>query len=262
METEADILKTLEFETPTVIEGTPGIGHVGKLVVEHIIDELDAEKFAEIYSPHLPPESLVESGRSKPATIQLYGSEEHDLILVTSDYLSVDNEGHYHITDELLNVVEEHDSELLLPIGGLDVSEEGEEAVGGGGLQEGMQEAWRTGGMGAELESPDVYGVVNDLSLRDRMMDAGVKFDPDTTFGGVACISGLLLSLGERRGLNAAYLMGEVSGNHLVNPVTCEAVLEAVTEIVGLEIDTSSLEDRSIEIEGLAMDLAEDSPTF
>jgi len=39
----------IELNEPILIEGLPGIGHVGKLVAEHIIDELGAKKIIEIY---------------------------------------------------------------------------------------------------------------------------------------------------------------------------------------------------------------------
>lgn len=42
--------KTPKLTNPLLIEGLPGIGNVGKLAVEHLIDTINAKKFAEIYS--------------------------------------------------------------------------------------------------------------------------------------------------------------------------------------------------------------------
>ena len=39
-----------ELKNVTFIEGLPGIGNVGKLAAEHLIDEVGAKKFMEIYS--------------------------------------------------------------------------------------------------------------------------------------------------------------------------------------------------------------------
>lgn len=261
METEIDVTKEVDLEGATVIEGTPGIGHVGRLIAEHLIQELDAEQVADVYSPSLPPEVLVDSGKSRRTTVRVYYAEEENLVIVTSDYISTDNAGHYHIAEALLDYIEENGASTVYALGGLDVSEEEPEEAGEG-LGDRMQEGWRTGGMGPELKDPDIYGVVNDLALRDDLDSAGVLFDPDSEFGGVATVSGTLLNLGERRGVETAYLMGEVSGSHLVNPVTCEAVLEVLEDLAALDVGPEGLEERSIELEDLAMHMIEESPSF
>ena len=56
---EVNILEEIELDNPIFIEALPGIGHVGKLAADYMIDELNAIKFAEIYSPTFPPQVLV-----------------------------------------------------------------------------------------------------------------------------------------------------------------------------------------------------------
>ena len=41
------IKKKPKLNNPILIEGLPGIGNVGKLAVEHLIDSINAKKFAE-----------------------------------------------------------------------------------------------------------------------------------------------------------------------------------------------------------------------
>lgn len=51
----------------------PGIGHVGKLAADHMIDEFNATKFAEIYSPSFPPQVFVgEEGLIENMINELY----------------------------------------------------------------------------------------------------------------------------------------------------------------------------------------------
>lgn len=47
--------ENLELKKPILVVGLPGVGLVGKLVAEHLVDELGAEKVIEVYSPHFPP---------------------------------------------------------------------------------------------------------------------------------------------------------------------------------------------------------------
>ena len=56
---EINILEEIELDNPIFIEALPGLGHVGKLAADHMIDELNATKFAEIYSPSFPPQVLI-----------------------------------------------------------------------------------------------------------------------------------------------------------------------------------------------------------
>ncbi|MCK5342374.1 MAG: PAC2 family protein, partial [Candidatus Heimdallarchaeota archaeon] len=50
------IKKVPKLTQPLLIEGLPGIGNVGKLAVEHLIDSIKATKFAEFYCKDFPPQ--------------------------------------------------------------------------------------------------------------------------------------------------------------------------------------------------------------
>ena len=52
---EVKRITDVKLKKPILVEGLPGIGHVGKLVAEHMIDELGAKKIVEVYSSHFPP---------------------------------------------------------------------------------------------------------------------------------------------------------------------------------------------------------------
>ncbi len=49
-----------ELNEPILIEGLPGVGNVGKLAAEHLVEQLKAIKFAEIYSKYFPPQVLLD----------------------------------------------------------------------------------------------------------------------------------------------------------------------------------------------------------
>ncbi|RQW77125.1 MAG: proteasome assembly chaperone family protein, partial [Methanothrix sp.] len=59
LETLVHRIKEVTLKDPILIEGLPGVGHVGKLVADHMVEELHAEKIIEIYSPHFPPQVMV-----------------------------------------------------------------------------------------------------------------------------------------------------------------------------------------------------------
>ena len=114
----------------------------------------------------------------------------------------------------------------------------------------GVESAYALGGVptGELVEEYTVLGAVTDGNLKEPLEDAGVEFRSDEPAGGIVGVSGLLLGLGERRGLEATCLMGETSG-YLVDPKSAQAVLEVLQSVLGFEVDFSSLEERAEEME-------------
>jgi len=105
METiEITVLEDIELDNPIFIEALPGLGHVGKLAADHMIDELGATKFAEIYSPTFPPQVLVkDEGIIENMYNELYylkdvGEDNLDLILL------VGNTQHYLLKANIWHV--------------------------------------------------------------------------------------------------------------------------------------------------------------
>ena len=85
-------LEEVELSEPIFIEALPGIGHVGKLVAEHLIHELEAVKFAELYSPAFPPQVFVdEKGLIEPMKNEFYylkshGEDNRDYIILSGKH--------------------------------------------------------------------------------------------------------------------------------------------------------------------------------
>jgi uncharacterized protein (TIGR00162 family) len=101
-----------------------------------------------------------------------------------------------------------------------------------------------------------VLGAATDEEFIEELEDAGVEFREDEPAGGIVGTSGLLLGLGERRNLRATCLMGETSG-YLVDPKSAQAVLEVLEDVLGFEVDFSSLEDRAEDMEDVANKIQE-----
>ena len=104
------IKKVPKLTQPLLIEGLPGIGNVGKLAVEHLIDSIKATKFAEFYCKDFPPQVFINSD----GTIELVKNEfyycksqkknQRDLLLLTGDYQGLSSQGQYELVDQILNL--------------------------------------------------------------------------------------------------------------------------------------------------------------
>ncbi|WP_226021496.1 proteasome assembly chaperone family protein [Halomicrobium salinisoli] len=230
----------VDLSEPVLIEGLPGVGHVGKLAAEHLLEELDSELVRRVYSRHFPPQVSVEDGRAQLACAEFHAvtpEEGQDLLVLTGDHQAQDNEGHYGLTDAFLDVAGEFGVETVYALGGVPTGE--------------------------LIEEYDVVGATTTDDLIDDLEDIGVEFRENEPAGGIVGVSGLLLGLSDRRDLPAACLMGETSG-YLVDPKSAQAVLEALEALVGFEVDYGSLEDRAEEMEEVVrkiQEMEQGSPT-
>ncbi|RCV64441.1 hypothetical protein C5S53_08840 [Methanophagales archaeon] len=227
-EIEVHELKKVELNKPVMIEGLPGVGNVGKLVAEHMIQELKAEKIVEIYSQHFPPQVLVNGdGTVRLCKIEIYAwksKELGDLLIVNGDQQSVTNEGHYLISERLLDFAQQYDVSRIYTLGGY--------------------------GIGQLVEKQTVLGSVNETGLVDEMKGYGVEFRDEEPGGSIVGASGLLLGLGKMRGIPAVCLLGLTSG-YLVDPKSAQAVLKILCRALKLKnvIDMQDLKDRAEEME-------------
>lgn len=204
---------------PILIEGLPGIGLVGKIATRYLVKELRARKFARLYSDTFPPQiTIKKSGLIKDMNIEFYywksdGRIENDLIFVVGNSQATSPEGQYAITAKILEVLEEYNIELIYTLGGLSV--------------------------GKPVEKPKVMGAVTSSELLEPMKELGIISDRKGE-GNIIGVSGLLLSMGKRKGIDGACLMGETSGLY-VDPNSSKVVLEALSKLIGLDIPMDRL---------------------
>ncbi len=234
-ETLVTRIKEVTLKDPILVEGLPGVGHVGKLVADHMVEELDAEKIMEIYSPHFPPQVMVkEDGTIRQVRNEIYayhGKEgEPDLLIIVGDYQSATNEGHYELCGIFLDLAESYHVKRIYALGGY--------------------------GTGQFVDKPTVMGAATSIELVTEMKEKGVVFHENEPGGGIIGVSGLLLGLGALRGLDAVCLMGVTSG-YLVDPKAATEVLRILCRILGIEVDVHALEERATEMEKIIGKLQE-----
>jgi len=232
-EFERKAVASPDLDEPVLVEGLPGVGHVGKLAVEHLLEEIESELVERVHSTHFPPQVRVDDGRTELAGAEFYAiqpEEGRDLLVLTGDHQAQDSEGHYGLTETFLDVADDYGVERVFAIGGVPTGE--------------------------LIEEYSVLGAGTTDEVVDDLTDVGVEFREDEPAGGIVGVSGLLLGLGERRGFEAACLMGETSG-YLVDPKSAQAVLEVLQEVVDFDVDYASLEERADEMEEVVRKIQE-----
>jgi uncharacterized protein (TIGR00162 family) len=231
-EFEIEAVAEPELTDPVLVEGLPGVGHVGKLAAEHLVEERDGRLVRRVYSTHLPPQVSVDEGLTQLACAEVHAVETdgQDLLVLTGDHQAQDTVGHYGLAGAFLDLAEDLDAQRVFALGGIPTGE--------------------------LIEEYDVIGATTTEAQREELEGAGVDFRGDEPAGGIVGVSGLLLGLGDRRGVDAACLMGETSG-YLVDPKSAQAVLEVLQDILGFTVDFGSLEDRADEMEEVVRKIQE-----
>ncbi|NJE62284.1 proteasome assembly chaperone family protein [Thermococcus sp. 21S7] len=224
-----------ELRDPVFIEGLPGIGLVGKLAAEHLIQELNAVKFADLYSPHFMHQVLIK----KNSVVELMKNEFYywknpdengrDIIIITGDQQvpPTDSPGHFEVVGKMLDFVNEFGVREIITMGGYQVPElQGEPRVLAAVTHEELVEHYQKRLEGCEVE----------VIWRE---DEG---------GAIVGAAGLLLGMGKLRSMYGVSLLGESLG-YIVDAKAAKSVLLAVTRILGLELDMTALEERAKETE-------------
>lgn len=216
------ILEEPTLNKPVLIEGLPGIGLVGKLAADHMLDELKATKFIELYSPHLPPQVFIQPD----GTVKLVNMEFHywrgkknDIILLTGEFQGVTPDSQYQLSEQILEIAKKYGVSRMYTLGGL--------------------------GTGNVTDEPRVFGAATNEKIIPELEKSGVIFKGG---GAIFGASGLLLGLGMFDGIDGVCLMGETHGQ-IIDAKSAEAVLRVLTAILGVEVDMEELSKKAKETE-------------
>jgi len=221
--TTVNIFSKPKLKVPVLIEGLPGMGYVGKLATEHLLEELQAKKFAELRSPHFPHHVVIKAdGTLRPLRNEFYWArtDGKDVVILVGDVQPVSPEGHYEVVESILDVAEQFKVKQLFTLGG-----------------------YATGKY--SKTKPRVVGV-GDRALLGEFRTRGVTVEKGG--GPIIGAAGLLLGLGRLRGMQGACLLGETHGM-VVDHRAAQAVLEALLGVLRIKVDMSALERRAKETE-------------
>ncbi len=216
------ILEEPELNNPIMVEGLPGIGLVGKLAADHMLDELGAKKFMELYSPYLPPQVMIlDDGTIKLVNMELHywKGKKNDLIFLTGEFQGITPESQYLLSEKILDLSKKLNVSKIFTLGGL--------------------------GTGGITEEPTVFGATTNKGMIKELEAAGIVFKGG---GAIFGASGLLLGLGMLRGIDGVCLMGETHGQ-IIDAKSAKAILKALTKILDIEIDMTELEKKAEDTE-------------
>lgn len=211
-------LKNIKFNKPVLVEGLPGIGNVGKIAVDFIIETLGAKKIYEIYSDTFPNCVFVnEKGVAELPRVEVYHKKlkENDLLLVSGDAQPIDERGCYDFCDKLLELFQNNKGKEIISLAGL--------------------------GMKDIPKSPRIYCAGTDKEILQKYKTQGVNNSAGMV-GPIVGVSGLLIGLAKKRGLKGATLLVETLGHPTYLGIKeARELLKVINKTLKLGLDMNSL---------------------
>jgi uncharacterized protein len=225
-----------KVKAPIFVEGLPGIGHVGKLAAQHIVESGKATLWLTIHSVDFPPQVAVgEDGiirllKCEVWTLPAQGKSA-PLVVMTGDAQPLTSQGQHELVEAVLDRIAPLGCKQVYTLGGY--------------------------GTGTRVEKPEVLAAATDKATVARLKKLGIRLPgDDTPGGGIIGASGLFLGLGALRGMSGACLMGETNG-YLVDPKAARAVLAALGKVVGRDFSMDDLESRAADLDRITAQLSE-----
>jgi len=108
-----------ELQSPYLIQGLPGNGYVGKLAIDHLIPELNANHLVDIYSTSFSPQIVIRlNGVAELMKNTIFYSKasssgKNDLQLLTGDSQPENPDSEYLLIEQILDIAKFNTKKFL-----------------------------------------------------------------------------------------------------------------------------------------------------
>jgi uncharacterized protein (TIGR00162 family) len=222
-------LKQIQLVSPIVISGMPGIGNVGKICADFLIDSLDMQPFVEIRSHNFPNCVFVEEDNTIDLPkLELFYKKvgKNQIILLTGDIQPTEEKECYSLCGDLVEYFKKIKVKEILTLGGV--------------------------GLDDIPKKPKLFISGSDKKTISRYKTTKVKPGKDIVAGPIVGMSGVLAGLAKHIGIPSVILLAETIGHpsHLGIKGARE-IIKVLDEKFNLKIDIKELdkEVKSIEKE-------------
>ncbi|MEO9294478.1 MAG: proteasome assembly chaperone family protein [Nitrososphaera sp.] len=209
---------------PYLVCGFPGSGYVGKLAVDHLIQELNATHLVDIYSSSFPPQVMIRADGTTDLmknSIFFWQGDKVSLLLLTGDSQPSNPDSEYALAERILDFAGQLGSKDVFTLA-----------------------AYITG---VFVDRPRVFGTATEAETVGTFAGRNISVMDS---GSITGMNGLIVGIAKLRGMKGTCLLGETSG-YVVDAKASKAVLESLLSIISLTVDMANLEKRAKDTEML-----------
>lgn len=210
------------LKNPILIEGLPGMGNVGKIAVDFLIDVLGAKKLFEITSFQLPHCVFVnEDNMVELPEIEVYYKTLGDktLLFLAGDIQPINEQSCYEFCHAILDMVQKRHVQEIITLGGIALPK--------------------------APDSPKVFAAGNSKKLLKRYEKSRlVHMNTSSVVGPIVGVSGLLTGLAGKRNIPAISLLAETFAHpNYVGVDGAKELLRVLCNQLGLKVDLNRLDE-------------------
>ncbi|MBN1544027.1 PAC2 family protein [Candidatus Woesearchaeota archaeon] len=219
-----------KLDKTVLIVGLPGIGNVGKIAADFIIDEVKAKPIYNIFSHELPNSVFVnDQNLVELPSVEMYLRKRKgnsDILILTGDVQPADETSSYDFCEGVLDRVQKLGVEMVITLGGI--------------------------GLAEVPKKPQVFCTGNSkeiIAKFSRKMKLNEKLYG--IVGPIIGVSGLLVGLAGRKGMPAVCLLAETLGHPAYLGIKgAREIVKVLNSRLDLKIRISELDKEIEDIEG------------
>ncbi|KXB06489.1 hypothetical protein AKJ52_02180 [candidate division MSBL1 archaeon SCGC-AAA382C18] len=214
---EIKYLEKPDLNKPIAIAGLPGIGLIGKVAVEYLIEELDAEKFLELGSDKFPGWAIRENGLVRGLKVYFHHVNidgfDRDIVLITADAQASSSEGQYELSEKIIDILEDEGVDTVITMAAF---------------------------LDSEGNKSPVVGAATNKETAKKIEKNGVGL---LNNGRIVGMNGLLVKLGTDKKMKGFCLLGTTKDRDK-DPQASKEVLSKFSNIYKLDLDLSSFDEK------------------
>jgi uncharacterized protein (TIGR00162 family) len=214
-----------DLKSAYLICGFPGSGYVGKLAVDHLIEELKAKHLVDIYSSSFPPQVIIKPDGTaellKNSIFWWKGDSGTELLMLTGDSQPANPDAEYGLAEQILNIASRFGTKHVYTLA-----------------------AYITG---VFVEKAKVFGTATDAETVGSFPSYGISLMDS---GSITGMNGLVIGIAKMRSMKGTCLLGETSG-YVVDAKASKAILETLVKIIEVKVDMTNLDKRAKDTETL-----------
>ena len=187
----------------------PGVGNVGKLLVDGVVEGLDSTLLANIYHPDMPPQAKIVDGILTPPHLSIHSVNlvDQHILVIGGEGQPLSTTGQYEVAETILDNATKLGCEYTLVLAGL----------------------------ASEPTCEDVFAICADMELKEIIEKEGGEVSADKPAGGVIGLAGLIASMGPVHGISSGCIVAATIGSS-VDTLAAERMRVSLQDWLGVKI--------------------------
>jgi len=175
-------------EHTAILEAVPGVGNVGKIVVDALVEKHPSRTIGWILHPDFPPHAtLSKNGLLSPPRLEINSvilPDGKTIITIGGNLQPMTAKGQYEVAESILAMAKENNTPKILVLAGL----------------------------AAGAEDRNIHVICADLDVKKSLQEIDINVTDEQPKSGMIGIAGLLISLSPLHGVPTIGLVAETIG--------------------------------------------------